>query len=342
MRPRPTTRVLLSASLLLCVAACGGSDEAAEARDQRPTGTAATDSPPTDIRTAGLSASTEPALVAGDDKNEKPSDDAIRFRRSLLVPGDHFVAKTRLELKLDAQIGVGFLSQEVAYRREEEEVLAVTILPEEDGNLRRSLEFRQRRTSTTLPIVGKETEDRRVAGKTLTVLSTEDGDTIYNKSGGEVNEKLAKEVGYSLRILGRKPVLFSVLPSGAEVSLEPGTTWEVQGEAARRIVGLPFEELGVDSLQLTLRHPDTPDDPLATFDTSASFSGSAVLGDSHLQLTASLSGQVVVVRNTMRIASVELKGHVDAQHEPAPGAEAGLLSATGNGPLVIRRKITSD
>ncbi|MDG2149915.1 MAG: hypothetical protein P8N09_10360 [Planctomycetota bacterium] len=278
--------------------------------------------------------------AADDTPDKKLPKDAVSFKRLAYKPGDRFVARTRLELKLNARLGVGFLGQEVTYRREEEEVLAVTILPEEDGDLRRSLEFKQRRTSTTLPIVGKETEDRRVAGKTLTVTTKGNEHTIYNKSGREVNEKVAKEAGYSLRILGRQPVFFAVLPPGEEAYAIPGKTIEVQGEDARRIVGLPFEELGVDSLQLTLRPLDKKDSAVAIFDANASFSGSTIVGDSQLQLTASLSGEVVVMRNTMRMASVELSGHVDAQHEPTPGSDEGLLSATGSGPLVIRRKIT--
>jgi hypothetical protein len=322
-------------AVLLLLPACGRANESSA-----PGETTAPPSEPQAIQ-AGMGLLSVHAPGADDDASEtKLPKNAVLFRRLAYEPGDRFVARTRLELKLNAQLGVGFLGQEVTYRREEEEVLVVTILPEEDGNLRRSLEFQQRRTSTTLPIVGKETEDRRVAGKTLTVTSKGNEHTIYNKSGREVNEKVAKEAGYSLRILGRQPVFFAVLPAGEETYAVPGKTLEVQGEDARRIVGLPFEELGVDSLQLTLRSPTKKDSALAIFDANASFSGSTVVGDSQLQLTASLSGEVFVMRNTMRITSVELAGHVEAQHEPTPGSDEGLLSAKGSGPLVIRRKIT--
>jgi hypothetical protein len=283
-----------------------------------------------------------PGVSADDSPPSPPPKDAVFFTRVPRKPGDQFVSRTRLELKLDAQVGLGFLSQEMAYGREEEEVLVVRILPEEDGALRRSLEFKQRRTTSTVPIVGKKVKDRRVAGKTVFVTSKDGKDTVHNKSGAEVKEKVATEVGYSLRILGTEPVFFAVMPEGDDVFLVPGKTINVTGEDARRIVGLPFEELNVDGLQLTLRRPAKPDAPLAVFDATASFSGNTVVGDSQLQLTASLSGEVSVARNTMHIATVEMKGHVDAQHEPMPGAEAGLLSATGNGPLVIRRKITED
>ena len=317
--------LLVVLAALLSLSACSRADEPSTAET---------------TRTLQAAAGLHVPNAADDTPDKKLPKDAVSFKRLAYKPGDRFVARTRLELKLNARLGVGFLGQEVTYRREEEEVLAVTILPEEDGDLRRSLEFKQRRTSTTLPIVGKETEDRRVAGKTLTVTTKGNEHTIYNKSGREVNEKVAKEAGYSLRILGRQPVFFAVLPPGEEAYAIPGKTIEVQGEDARRIVGLPFEELGVDSLQLTLRPLDKKDSAVAIFDANASFSGSTIVGDSQLQLTASLSGEVIVMRNTMRMASVELSGHVDAQHEPTPGSDEGLLSATGSGPLVIRRKIT--
>ena len=102
-----------------------------------------------------------------------------------------------------------------------------------------------------------------------------------------------------------------MLPQGSEVAVEIGESIDVKGDIARRIVGLPFDELNVDSLRLTFRGTD--ESKRAVFDAAASFSGSTALGDGDVSLTSNLNGQVIVAADTMRIARVELKGKVKAR-----------------------------
>ena len=261
--------------------------------------------------------------------------EAVAMRRKPWSSGDRFESHIRMELKLDAEIGLGIFSQEVEYRMAETEVLAVEVLDDgDDGSVNRSLEYVKRVSTRVVPIKGKEQEERRTHGKTFTVSLDDQGAEIRNVASGNVpREKVLEEVLRSWRALGAQPVLFDAFPAGDPVLVVPGEAVEIEGEMAKRLVGLPFDELGVDSLELTLREPATASPAEVVFDARAVFSGSAELGDGILSLTAHLDGPITVATNSMRVKRVELKGKVKAKQK----GEDATLSAKGSGPLSIKR-----
>jgi hypothetical protein len=337
MRTLPCLALLLT---LLASNACGSdesADEVAQA-DSNQVSLAGTSPsqvvvsrPP--VSAGDTSAPDAPGTTSGSGANTPTS---TLFTRAPWRAGDGFRSKSRMDLKLDAELGLGFLSQNVTYDLKEEESLDVSVLePGEAGELRRQLAYKSRTSTRTLPIVGKSTDERRVHGKTFLVTQGDGEPELERVGGGKVRDKVAAEIDLSLKVLGTEPVFFSVLPQGSEVAVEIGESIDVKGEIARRIVGLPFDELNVDSLRLTFRGTD--DSKRAVFDAAASFSGSTALGDGDVSLTANLNGQVIVAADTMRIARVELKGKVKARQ-----TEGGnTMSAKGSGPLTIKRTITA-
>ncbi len=333
---RPWFPIVLLASACLAFGACSrGASQTASVEAAATSETeqqAATTEPEADV-----SAPDQPAVATD---HSAVATEGIEFQARAWQAGESYTSTTRMELKLDAEIGLGFLSQEVTYVAEEEELLEVDVLADSaEGSLQRTLHFVSRSATKTLPLVGKKTKQRRVAGKTFNVTSTGEGHEILNVSGKPVNEKLARDVGFTLNILGEEPALFSLFERSKPTVLEVGHVLEIEGDAARRIVGLPFEQLNIDQLQLVLRAPTDPDSPLASFDAEAAFSGSMELGEGMLSMKASLDGVVTVERDSLRIMKVKLKGRVKAKQ--APGETGGMVSAKGSGPLSIRRQITN-
>jgi hypothetical protein len=273
---------------------------------------------------------------ASDEATDSPSTGTL-FVRKDWQDGERFEVRSRAEIKLDAEVGVGFLSTDVSYRVEEEEILLVDILPpEDDEGWRRKFHYKERHSTRVQPIVGKKKKDGRVAGKTFLLAGSSAGPIITRENGNSPSEKLDRDVRFTQRILGPRPVFFGILPEGPEPRLEPGERLQLEADIARRVVGLPFDQMNVDSMQLTLREPAEQFPRRAVFDAEAAFSGSGDVGGSQLSMTANLRGTVTVDTATMRIMRVELKGRVKLRQDGD-----ATVAANGSGPLVIRRLITA-
>jgi hypothetical protein len=250
-------------------------------------------------------------------------------------PGDRFEISSVAEVKLQAEIGVGFLAQTVNYDLREEERLEITVLePGEDGALRCRVGYPVRKATTVAPIVGRKTKDRRVARSTYVAEEREAGLVVHDETGeASAPVKEAKYVHASWPTLELEPALHLLLEDG---ELVPGQVLEAEAAIARRLLGLPLEELVPESLTLTVVGP--ADDGTLRLDLVAVLSGAAEVAGRDLSLTAELSGPLFVDPATGRTARLELEGSTTIVAD----ADDALLSARGEGTFTFKRMLRDD
>ncbi|RKY19778.1 MAG: hypothetical protein DRQ55_09835 [Planctomycetota bacterium] len=247
-------------------------------------------------------------------------------------PGERFEVSSVAEVKLQAEIGTGFLAQRVSYDLREEERLEVTVLEAaEDSQRRVQLSYPLRRGTTTAPLVGRKTKDRRVANKTYVVAESEAGLDVRDAAGeASTREKEARYVRASWASLELEPALHLLLEDG---TLTPGQELVAPVDVARRLLGLPLEQLAPDALTLTVVGPAT--DGSIELRLVAQLSGAADVAGHDVRLTAELSGPLFIDAASGRTLKLELSGTTKIVAD----ADDGLLSARGEGTLTLRRML---
>jgi hypothetical protein len=250
-------------------------------------------------------------------------------------PGDRFEISSVAEVKLQAEIGAGFLAQTVSYDLREEERLEITVLePGETGALRCRVGYPVRKATTVAPIVGRKTKDRRVARSTYVAEEGEAGLLVHDATGeASAPVKEAKYVHASWPTLELEPALHLLLEDG---ELVPGQTLQAEAAIARRLLGLPLEELVPESLTLTVVGPEA--DGTVRLDLVAELSGAAEVAGRDVSLTAELSGPLFVDPATGRTARLELVGTTTIVAD----ADDALLSARGEGTFTFKRMLRDD
>jgi len=267
-----------------------------------------------------------------------PDDEAKPVFTLTPVPyaaGEAFDVETVLEIKLEATIGVGFLAQTINYDLREQERLGVRVqAPEKGEQARREFSYTQREATSIAPIVGKKTKQRRVHGKSYVIIAKGDDRIVNDASGTVVREKEAKYVRATFLALGGvQPALFSCLPDEGETALTVGQTIEVGSEAAKRLLGLPLDQLEIESLTLTV----TGAGPDGTLDLNAeaTLGGEAEIGERALSLEGSLAGPIIIDPATARVSRMELTGSASIVSE----SEESMLSGSGQGDIVLRKMV---
>jgi hypothetical protein len=250
-------------------------------------------------------------------------------------PGDRFEISSVAEVKLQAEIGAGFLAQTVSYDLREEERLEIEVLePGDEGALRCRVGYPVRKATTVAPIVGRKTKDRRVARSTYVAEEGEGGLVVHDETGeASAPVKEAKYVVASWPTLELEPALHLLLEDG---ELVPGQELQAEAAIARRLLGLPLEELVPESLTLTVVGP--ADDGTVRLDLVAELSGAAEVAGRDVSLTAELSGPLFVDPATGRTARLELEGTTTIVAD----AEDALLSARGEGTFTFKRMLRDD
>lgn len=257
-------------------------------------------------------------------------DDAITVTRRPWQSGERFELSAVAEVKLEAEIGSGFLSQRMSYDIREEERLEVSVRePGDDGRPRMDFAYPVRRNTTVAPIVGRKVKDRRVAGKSYHVVDGDDGPAVLDDDGNDVREKEALHVRASYSVVGRAPTLFALLP--ADGVLHPGQELTADGPLARSLLGLPIEELVADTLVLRVQGLD--EQGALVLQASAHLGGQKELAGRDVRLSVDLAGPYVIDPASGRLLRMELTGTATIVAD----SDDALLAARGEGTLVLRR-----
>lgn len=250
------------------------------------------------------------------------------------APGQRFEISSLADVKLSAEVGAGILSRTVNYDLREEERLTVDVDgPDEQGRSQRRISYAVRQATTTAPLVGRQTKDRRVAGLSYSLVADDAGVQVRNADGSSTREKEARYVRATWMTLGDAPAFHLLLGSSGSAELTEGQVLTADGLLARHLLGLPLEELSTDAVTLTVRGFDG--EVGLTLDVSASLSGSAEIAGRDLSLTGTLTGPMLVNRFTGQLIRSELNGSVSIV---ADADDDSLLSAQGTGSLSLKRQ----
>ncbi|MCB9916622.1 MAG: hypothetical protein H6828_15965 [Planctomycetes bacterium] len=327
-----------------------GRDTPAPAPSQIPSGDAPRNEPPRghvppppdDWPPSDVEATADPGDVPDGTNAAAPierPDAAMRLRPRGEPVGVRLEYVTRLDLELDAEIDVGLFSPSVTYEMRESETLRVERLAPVDGRAAHAVEYVVSRQTRTLPIVGKKQDEHRVHGKSYIAVDDPAGGlpqvtkTSGKNTGKPAPEKDVAIIGRTLATVAGDPPLASVV-HGVDLPLDPGDTIALDSQSAKRMLGLPIEQLEVDDVVLVLR---SVDGPRGTFDVTARLRGEAELGDGSVGLKGKLAGTCVVLADGARVESLDLKGRISVEQDARSG---GMIATSGSGPLAIHRSVS--
>lgn len=253
--------------------------------------------------------------------------------RATLVPwavGEQVEVVTLLALTLEAEVDMGLFSPTSTYSSKEHETLRMAVLEAEAGE-RRQLDFRESRRISVLPIVGRKEDPHRVHGKAYVVHDTGDGAPVVTRpdSGKVAGEKASRTVLRSWSSWVGDPPLHGLLASH-DGPLLPGVELVADDDVARRLLGLPVEELQIDGLTFTV---ESTDGGVLVGHIHASLGGSTELGQGHVALRGHLQGELRASMATGRMTDLELNGRVTIE------ADGEGLIEQGDGPLKLRRRV---